>query len=81
MEICIPYALVKNNRNVPWFNKEITQAMRKHNLLHRRAKVTKSAEIEAKFRAMRNKVVSLMQEQASIYLSNLIKLTVNSFGR
>ena len=39
MEICIPHALVKNKRDVPWFNKEIKQAIRKHNQLHRQVKV------------------------------------------
>ena len=82
MEICIPHALVKTKRNVPWFNKEIKQAICKRNLLHRRAKVTKSAEVEAKFRAMRNKELCLCCVRASkLFLANLMRLTIRSFGR
>ena len=71
MEICIPHVLVKTKRNVPWFNKEITLAVRKHNLLHRHAKVTKSAKNEAKYRTMRNKVVSLLRKSKQGYFDEL----------
>ena len=71
MEVCIPYALVKTKKDVPWFSKEITQAVRKRNLLHRRAKVTKSAENEAKYHTMQNKVVSLLHKSKQSYFDKL----------
>ena len=80
MEICIPHTLVKTKRDVPWFNKEIKQAIRKRNQLHRQVKVTKSSESKAKFSAMRNKVVSLLRESKQAFFGKL-RRTIRSFGK
>ena len=81
MEICIPHALVKTKRNIPWFNKEIKQAIRKRNQLHRQAKVIRSAESEAKFRAMRNKVVSLLRESKLAFFGKLNQANNKEFWK
>ena len=81
MEICIPHALVKTKRNVPWFNKEIKQAIHKRNQLHRRTKVTRSAESEVKFRAMRNKVVSLLRESKLAFFGKLNQANNKEFWK
>ena len=54
------------------------QAVCKCNLLYCRAKVTKSAENEAKYRTIRNEVVSLLRKSKQV---NSIRLTIENFGR
>ena len=81
MEICIPHTLVKTKRDVPWFNKEIKQAIRKRNQLHRQVKVTKSSESKAKFSAMRNKVVSLLRESKQAFFGKLNQANNKEFWK
>ena len=57
METCIPQAVLKARRNLPWLNKSVVQAMRKRNLLFNTAKKSNSTSDWKKYKCIRNKVV------------------------
>ena len=52
MEECIPKATLPPKRNRPWLTKNLIQAIRRRNILHRRAKVTGNY---SKYRSYRNR--------------------------
>ena len=81
MEICIPHAMVKTKKNVPWLNKEVIQAIRKRNLLYRRAKNSNTAVNQAKYRTMRNKVVCILRESKQRYFDKLNQADKNEFWK
>ena len=57
------------------------KVIRKRNQLHRQTKVTRSAESEVKFRAMRNKVVSLLRESKLAFFGKLNQANNKEFGK
>ena len=57
MKKCIPRRqLPINQRNIPWINKKITQAMKRRNHLYKNSR--KSTTARSKYQLARNRVVS-----------------------
>ena len=68
MEECIPKATLPRRRNRPWLTKRLIQAIRRRNLLHKRAKATGNY---SKYRSYRNKVVGWMRQAKKDYFKKL----------
>lgn len=81
METCIPQAVLKARRNLPWLNKSVVQAMRKCNLLFNTAKKSNSAGNWEKYKCIRNKVVAMLRWNKKQYFYNLRFLPKRSSGR
>jgi hypothetical protein len=65
MEECIPKATLPRKRNQPWLTKGLIQAIRRRNILHKRAKVT------GNYSKYRNKVVNYMRQAKKAYFRKL----------
>ena len=77
MEICIPKkVLPSKRRNLPWLTKRIVQAMRQRNALFKRAMRSRANSDYAKYREVRNNVVSSLRSTKSTYFHKL-----SSFGK
>ena len=62
METCIPQAVLKARKNLPWLTKSVIQAMRKRNLLFNAAKRSNSPSDWEKYKCIRNKVVAMLRQ-------------------
>lgn len=71
MDNCIPNSVLKPRKNLPWLTKTIIQAMRKRNSLFRAAHKSGNEAILSKYKAERNKVVSLLRASKTAYFQNL----------
>ena len=71
METCIPQAVLKARRNLPWLNKQVVQAMRKRNSMFHAAKRSNNPRDWEKYRCVRNKVVALLRRNKKQFLYNL----------
>ena len=71
MDNCIPHSVLKPRKNLPWLTKTIIQAMRKRNSLFRAAHKSGNKAILSKYKAERNKVVSLLRASKTAYFQNL----------
>ena len=66
MDNCIPHSVLKPRKNLPWLTKEIIQAMRKRNYLFCAAHKLGSDAMLSKYKAERNKVVSLLRASKTV---------------
>ena len=71
MDNCITHSVLKPRKNLPWLTKEIIQAMRKRNYFFRVAHKLGSDAILSKYKAERNKVVSLLRASKTAYFQKL----------
>lgn len=71
MDNCIPYSVLKPRKKLPWLTKEIIQAMRRRNSLFRAAHKICNDSTLNKYKAERNKVVSLLRTAKAAYFQNL----------
>ena len=68
MKKCIPRRqLPINQRNIPWINKKITQAMKRRNCLYKNSR--KSTTARSKYQLARNRVVSHIGKQRKNIIS------------
>ena len=82
MDNCIPHSVLKPRKNLPWLTKEIIQAMRKRNYLFRAAHKLGSDAILSKYKAERNKVVTLLRASKTAYFQKLgSSNSKKSFGK
>ena len=56
MESCIPNAMLKLKRNVPWMNRAIADAIKRRNALFRAAKCSGQPLDRAKYNLKRNEL-------------------------
>ena len=71
MEACIPQAVLKARKNLPWLTKTVTQAMRKRNLMFNTAKKSNSPRDWKKYKCVRNRVVVMLRRNKRQYYHNL----------
>ena len=68
MEQCFPKATLLPRRNRPWLTKKLIQAIRRRNVLYKRAKTTGNY---SKYRSYRNKAVSYLRQAKKAYFQKL----------
>ena len=71
MEQCIPKSVLPQRRNLPWLSKEIIQLIKKRNYYFKRARSNGGPNDLAKFRQLRNKVVSKLRIEKKTFFSEL----------
>ena len=81
METCIPQAVLKARKNLPWLTKSVIQAMRKRNLLFNTAKRSNSPSDWEKYKCVRNKVVAMLRRNKRQYFYNLRFATHKDFWK
>ena len=70
MKKCIPRRqLPINQRNIPWINKKVTQAMKRRNRLYKNSR--KSTTARSKYQLARNRVVSHIRKAKEEYFAKL----------
>ena len=57
MELCIPKSPLPKRRNLPWLTKDIRRAIRRRNVLYRRARREHNSSLFSHYQHQRNKVV------------------------
>ena len=62
METCIPQAVLKARKNLPWLTKSVIQAMWKRNLLFNATKRSNSPSDWERYKCIRNKVVAMLRQ-------------------
>jgi len=68
---CIPQAVLRCRKNLPWITKPIIQAMRRRNALFRASKKTNSNQVLIKYKRARNHVVTMLRESKLAYFQGL----------
>ena len=82
MEICIPNAVVKVKKDLPWLNRTIKKAIQKQDTLYRKLKQRNCTAVDrAKYNTMRNQVVYLLRESKKTYFSKLNHANVKEFWK
>ena len=71
MEQCIPRCTLSRRQNLPWLSKRITQSIRKRNCLFKEAKRTGNSAANQKYKKMRNRVTTLLQNAKRAYIRGL----------
>ena len=69
MEICIPNAMVKTKKKIPWMNKDITVAIKQRNKLFRIAKRSGKLSDHAKYNVKRNQVVTMLRKSKQSFFN------------
>ena len=78
MEEWIPKATLPPKRNRPWLTKSLIQAIKRRNILHKRAKATGNY---SKYRSYRNKVVNYMRQAKKDYFRKLSPKSTKQFWK
>ena len=82
MEICIPNAVVKVKKDLPWLNRTIKKAIQKWDTLYWKLKWRNCTAVDrAKYNTMRNQVVYLLRESKKNYFSKLNHANVKEFWK
>ena len=81
MDKCIPQVVLRSRHNLPWLNKSVIQAIRKHNSLFYAAKRSKTLSSDLKYRAAGNHVVALLHRNKSKYFRDLQTLDQKAFWK
>ena len=81
METCIPQALLKARKNLPWLFKPVVQAMRKRNMLFNAAKRSNSPSDWEKYMCVQNKVVAMLRWNKRQYFYSLQFATQKDFWK
>lgn len=73
MEICIPHAVLKLKRNVPWMNRAIADAMKQRNVLFHAAKCSGRPLDRAmgKYNLKRNEVTTMLRNSKQSFFDRL----------
>ena len=71
MDVCIPKGTLPKRQNLPWLSKNLLRAMRKRNHLYKRAKRSGAPVHMRKYRALRNKVVTMLHTDKKLFFNNL----------
>ena len=71
MDECVPKATLPNRSNIPWLTKDLVHSIQKRNYHHRMARKTGRLVHEAKYKKIRNKVVSKLKKKKSEFFNNL----------
>ena len=77
METCIPKGTLPQRRNLPWLTKNLVRAMRKRKWLYRRAKVSGLPSWKNKYKAARNKALTMLRRAKQKYFDSCINSTSN----
>ena len=78
---CILQVTLKSQKNLPWLNKTLVQAIRRRNALFRAAKKCKSTASFQKYRAVRNKVVALLRLNKTKFFKKLANASQKEFWK
>ena len=81
MEVCIPNAIVKVKKDLPWLNHDIKKAIQKRDSLYRRLKRSGTPANRGKYSTMRNRVVYLMRESKRNFFNKLNQATTKEFWK
>ena len=71
MHKCVPTKTLGKRRNPPWLTGSIVRHIRKRNLLFQKAKRGNRASDHAKYRQMRNKIITLIRSAKRQYFAML----------
>ena len=71
MEICIPNAIVRVKKNVPWMNRDISVAIKQRNKLFQLAKRSGKASDHVKYKLKRNHVVTMLRTSKQLFFNKL----------
>ena len=81
MEICIPHAVLKLKRNVPWMNRAIADAMKQRNILFHAAKRSDRPLDSAKYNLKRNEVTTMLRNSKQSFFDRLNSADAKSFWK
>ena len=81
MEICIPHAVLKLKRNVPWMNRAIADAIKQRNVLFHTAKRSGRPLDRAKYNLKRNKVTTMLRNSKQSFFDRLNSADAKSFWK
>ena len=81
MEMCIPNAVVKLKRNLPWMNNEISQAIKKRNSLFRIAKSSGKPADRERYTVKRNQTTALLRKSKQSFFNKLNNADAKTFWK
>ena len=81
MEECIPSAIIKSRKNLPWLNTNIIRHMRKRNNMFRKAKRSHKKQHLLQFKKLRNECVTMLRQEKLKYFNSLSGASNKTFWK